>query len=162
TLQSYNSRTEAAMRIPRSARYVVIGAGIHGLSTGWHLAMELERRKQGTGKDVVVLDKTGVGAGASGIACGCVRNLYMTEPLHAVLTGPGRIACDAVIWGLGAWTPKHWAILGKPAAVECRYPDGGTQTKDMWTYWRLLEGEVYWDEPYLTAAGLNPPVLHVE
>ena len=35
------------MRIPRSARYVVIGAGIHGLSTGWHLAMELERRKQG-------------------------------------------------------------------------------------------------------------------
>ena len=32
----------------------------------------------------------------------------------------------------------------------------------MWTYWRLLEGEVYWDEPYLTAAGLNPPVLHVE
>ena len=32
------------MRIPRSARYVVIGAGIHGLSTGWHLAMELERR----------------------------------------------------------------------------------------------------------------------
>src|SRR5439155_6191825 len=85
TLQSYNSRTEAAMRIPRSARYVVIGAGIHGLSTGWHLAMELERRKQGTGKDVVVLDKTGVGAGASGIACGCVRNLYMTEPLHAIL-----------------------------------------------------------------------------
>jgi len=32
----------------------------------------------------------------------------------------------------------------------------------MWTYWRLLEGEVYYDKPYLTAAGLNPPVLHVE
>ncbi len=32
----------------------------------------------------------------------------------------------------------------------------------MWTFWRLLEGEVYDDRPYLTAGGLNPPVLHVE
>ena len=47
--------------------------------------MELERRGRGSGRDVVVLDKTGPGAGASGIACGCVRNLYMTEPLHAIL-----------------------------------------------------------------------------
>jgi glycine/D-amino acid oxidase-like deaminating enzyme len=271
--------------IPGSVKCVVVGAGIHGLSTGWHLAMELERRKRGSGKDVVVLDKTGVGAGASGIACGCVRNLYMTEPLHAILrhsvdvwtydpvafgfqqvgyvgvdeehnlpayervwksqnavgyhsdlhvgedarrfvrsvwpdfntsrvglalhekvsgyagtrqavaglaakcaqhgvrvlsgvevtgydvqggtvraveTTQGRIACDAVVWGLGTWTPKHWTMLGKPSTVECRYPDGGRQTKDMWTYWRLLEGELYHDEPYLTAAGLNPPVLHVE
>ena len=71
--------------IPGSVSYVVVGAGIHGLSTGWHLAMELARRGRGSGKDVIVLDKTGVGAGASGIACGCVRNLYMTEPLHAIL-----------------------------------------------------------------------------
>src|SRR6266700_7534954 len=71
--------------IPTSARFVVIGAGIHGLSTAWHLAMELEARGTGSGANVVVLDKTGPGAGASGIACGCVRNLYMTEPLHAIL-----------------------------------------------------------------------------
>ncbi len=271
--------------LPSSVQYVVVGAGIHGLSTGWHLAMELERRRRGSGQDVVVLDKTGVGAGASGIACGCVRNLYMTEPLHAilrhsvdvwmsdpvafgfqqvgyigvdeeknlpdyervwksqnaagypsdlyageearrfvrslwpdfntshvglalhekvsgyagtrqavnglagkcaqhgvrivsgvevtgydvqggrvkaVLTNRGRMACDAVVWGLGAWTPRHWEMLGQPTTVECRYPDGGVAGKDMWTYWRLLEGEVYYDEPYLTAAGLNPPVLHVE
>jgi methylglutamate dehydrogenase subunit A len=72
-------------QLPSSVHAVVIGAGIHGLSTGWHLGLELERRRRGAGRDVVVLDKTGVGAGASGIACGCVRNLYMTEPLHAIL-----------------------------------------------------------------------------
>src|SRR3972149_11261551 len=72
-------------QLPDSVPYVVVGAGIHGLSTGWHLAMELEKRKRGSGADVVVLDKTGVDAGASGIACGCVRNLYMTEPLHAII-----------------------------------------------------------------------------
>ena len=32
----------------------------------------------------------------------------------------------------------------------------------MWTYWRLLEGEVYVDAPYRTAGDLDPPVLHVE
>ena len=71
--------------IPASTGYVVVGAGIHGLSTAWHLAMELESRGTGSGADIVVLDKTGPGAGASGIACGCVRNLYMTEPIHAIL-----------------------------------------------------------------------------
>src|SRR4030095_9188323 len=30
---------------PTSVSYVVVGAGIHGLSTAWHLAMELEARK---------------------------------------------------------------------------------------------------------------------
>jgi hypothetical protein len=72
-------------QLPESVHAVVVGAGIHGLSTGWHLGLELARRRRGSGQDVVVLDKTGVGAGASGIACGCVRNLYMTEPLHAIL-----------------------------------------------------------------------------
>src|SRR3546814_17617768 len=32
----------------------------------------------------------------------------------------------------------------------------------MWTYWRLLEGEVYVDQPYRDARDLDPPVLHVE
>ena len=216
--------------------------------------MELEKRKRGSGADIIVLDKTGVGAGASGIACGCVRNLYMTEPLHAILrhsvdvwsydpvafgfqqvgyvgaaegkeqaeyervhasqnaagypsdlyVGPGRqalpqesvarlhapttwtspctrrvsgyagtrqavnglaqkcadhgvriltgvevtgydvvggqvkgvhtnrgdIKCDLVIWGLGAWTPKHWHdARARGRRVDCRYPDGGTQTQ---------------------------------
>jgi glycine/D-amino acid oxidase-like deaminating enzyme len=40
--------------IPAHARYVVIGAGMHGLSTAWHLARELEARGTGSGQDVVV------------------------------------------------------------------------------------------------------------
>ena len=51
------------------SRYVIIGAGIHGLSTAWHLARELRTRGLGGGEDILVLDKRGPGAGASGIAC---------------------------------------------------------------------------------------------
>ncbi len=273
-------------QLPESVQYVVVGAGVHGLSVAWHLAMELEAKGQGSGEDVIVVDKTGPGAGASGIACGCVRNFYMTEPIHAllrhsvdvwmydpvafgfqqvgyvsageenqiadyekihasqnkvdyhsdmyvgkeardflkgiwpdfktdgigvaihervsgyagtlqvmkglaqkcadygvkiysgvevtgydveggqvsrVLTDQGDINCDLVIWGLGAWTPIHWEMLGKPLHVDCVYPNGEVvRKKDMWTYWRLLEGEVYDDRPYLTPGGMNPPVLHVE
>ena len=273
-------------KIPESIQYVIVGAGVHGLSTAWHLAMELEARGRGSGGDIIILDKSGPGAGASGIACGCVRNFYMTEPLHAllrhsvdvwmfdpvafgfqqtgyvsvgetnqiedyerihksqnavgyhsdlyvgqeargflkslwpdfktagvdvvihekvsgyagtrqvikglprkcldqgvrifsgvevldydirggevkrVITNQGEIKCDLVIWGLGAWTPKHWQMLGNPLTLDCHYPDGSVvRDKDMWTYWRLLEGEVYYDKPYVTPDGLNPPVLHVE
>jgi glycine/D-amino acid oxidase-like deaminating enzyme len=34
-------------QLPSSVHAVVIGAGIHGLSTGWHLGLELERRRRG-------------------------------------------------------------------------------------------------------------------
>jgi glycine/D-amino acid oxidase-like deaminating enzyme len=71
--------------LPSSARFVVVGAGIHGLSTAYHLAMSLEQSGRGSGADVVLIDKQGPGAGASGLACGCVRNLYMTGPLHSIL-----------------------------------------------------------------------------
>jgi methylglutamate dehydrogenase subunit A len=73
--------------LPRSSPYVVVGAGIHGLSTAWHLGKELRARGLGSGSDVVVLDKAEPGAGASGIACGVVRNNYfqpaMSELMHA-------------------------------------------------------------------------------
>ena len=62
------------MSVPSSVKYLVIGAGVHGLSTAWHLAKD--RRARGEEPDVLVIDKTGVGAGASGIACGVVRNNY--------------------------------------------------------------------------------------
>jgi glycine/D-amino acid oxidase-like deaminating enzyme len=71
--------------LPESAGYVIVGAGVHGLSTAWHLAMELQAKRTGAGRDIVVLDKSVPGAGATGIACGCVRNLYMTGPLHAII-----------------------------------------------------------------------------
>jgi glycine/D-amino acid oxidase-like deaminating enzyme len=272
--------------LPKSATYVVVGAGVHGLSTAWHLAMELEARKKGSGADIIVLDKTEPGAGASGIACGLLRGFYMTEAMHPLIrhsldvwtydrvtfgfqqvgyvscgeknqlpdyerihksqnandypsdlytgkeahkflrsiwpdlevngidvvlhekcsgysgtrqavrglaekcaeygvrvfsgvevtgydttngrvgkvrTNKGDIACDAVVLGLGAWTPKHWALLGKPNKLDCRYADGSTaKDKDMWIYWRLVEGEVWIDEPYLTAEKKDPPIFKAE
>jgi methylglutamate dehydrogenase subunit A len=72
------------MPLPRSAPYVVIGAGIHGLSAAWHLAKELKTRG-GTGGDVVVLEKTEPGAGASGIACGVVRNNYFQPAMSELM-----------------------------------------------------------------------------
>src|SRR3954467_11093455 len=54
--------------LPSSVKHLVIGAGVHGLSTAWHLA-----NARG---EVLVVDKTGVAAGASGIAGGLLRNNY--------------------------------------------------------------------------------------
>ncbi len=73
------------MALPDSARFVVIGAGVHGLSTAYHLAKELEAAGTGWGGDVVVLDKNGIGAGASGIACGVVRNNYYQPAMRRLM-----------------------------------------------------------------------------
>jgi methylglutamate dehydrogenase subunit A len=73
------------MDLPRSAPYVVVGAGIHGLSTAWHLAGQLKARGLGSGEDVLVLDKAEPGAGASGIACGVVRNNYFQPAMSELM-----------------------------------------------------------------------------
>src|SRR5207245_8170151 len=67
------------------SRYVIVGAGIHGLSTAWHLARELRARGLGGGEDILVLDKRGPGAGASGIACGTVRNNYFQPAMRELM-----------------------------------------------------------------------------
>jgi glycine/D-amino acid oxidase-like deaminating enzyme len=63
--------------VPDYARNVVIGAGVHGLSTAWHLAL--------AGEEVLVLDKDHVAAGASGIACGVVRNNYFQPAMSELM-----------------------------------------------------------------------------
>ena len=40
---------------------------------------------RGDGKDVVLLDKTGVGAGPSGIACGVIRNNYFQPAMRELM-----------------------------------------------------------------------------
>ena len=52
------------MAFPTKSKYVIVGAGIHGLSTAYHLAIELEASGKGSGKDIVVLDKSGIASGA--------------------------------------------------------------------------------------------------
>jgi glycine/D-amino acid oxidase-like deaminating enzyme len=73
------------MPLPDKARYVMIGAGIHGLSTAYHLAAQLRAKGRSSEADIVVLDKTRVAAGASGIACGVIRNNYFQPAMRALM-----------------------------------------------------------------------------
>ena len=74
------------MSFPKSCKYVIVGAGIHGLSTAYHLARELKNKKSaGSGKDILVIDKTAIGAGASGIACGVIRNNYYQPAMQELI-----------------------------------------------------------------------------
>lgn len=71
------------MSFPESADFVVIGAGIHGLSTAWHLGER--HRVEGKDVSIVVLDKDGIASGASGIACGVVRNNYFQPAMRELM-----------------------------------------------------------------------------
>src|SRR5437762_837862 len=73
------------MQVPSRSPYVVVGAGIHGLSTAYHLAKELRTRRLGSGADILVLDKRSPGSGASGIACGVVRNNYFQPAMSELM-----------------------------------------------------------------------------
>jgi len=77
--------------LPKTARYVVVGAGIHGLSTAWNLARLLEARGEGSGRDVLVVDKSGIGAGASGVACGVIRNNYFQPAMRELMAHSVRV-----------------------------------------------------------------------
>jgi glycine/D-amino acid oxidase-like deaminating enzyme len=101
--------------LPASPRFVIVGAGIHGLSTAYHLAKELRARGAGSGADVVVLEKSEPGAGASGIACGVVRNNYFQPAMSELMQ-----ACVEV-WesdpAAYAYNPVGYMALG-PAVQE--------------------------------------------
>ena len=73
------------MAFPTHTKYLIIGAGIHGISTAWHLAKELKARGKGDGRDILVIDKTGIAAGASGVACGVVRNNYYQPAMRELM-----------------------------------------------------------------------------
>ena len=74
------------MAFPKKAKFVVIGAGIHGLSTAWHLSEKLKKKNgNGSGNDIVVIDKSGIASGASGVACGVVRNNYFQPAMPELM-----------------------------------------------------------------------------
>ncbi len=73
------------MALPAHVPYVIIGAGIHGLSTAYHLALALKARHKGDGRDIVILDKSGICAGATGIACGVIRNNYFQPAMRELM-----------------------------------------------------------------------------
>ena len=72
-------------KVPQSVKYAIIGAGIHGLSTAFHLAQMLKKTGRGSGEDILVVDKTAIAAGASGIACGVVRNNYFQPAMRELM-----------------------------------------------------------------------------
>jgi glycine/D-amino acid oxidase-like deaminating enzyme len=73
------------MVLPARTKYLIVGAGLHGLSTAYHLARELRNRGSGSGADIVVVDKSSPGSGASGIACGVVRNNYFQPAMSELM-----------------------------------------------------------------------------
>src|SRR3989304_2300775 len=98
------------MPIPASSPYVVVGAGIHGLSTGFHLAKELEARGLGSGAGIIVLDKSSPGSGASGIACGVVRNNYYQPAMSGLMQACVEVwESDPVAY---AYNPVGYIALG--------------------------------------------------
>lgn len=73
------------MPFPSHSPYVIIGAGIHGLSTAYHLACQLKAQNKGSGADILIIDKSGISAGATGIACGVVRNNYFQPAMRELM-----------------------------------------------------------------------------
>jgi methylglutamate dehydrogenase subunit A len=102
---------------PAHAPYVVVGAGMHGLSTSWHLAKELAARGIGDGADIVVLDKSGVGAGASGIACGTIRNNYFQPAMRELM------AHNVSVWESDAEAFAYHPVGFLQAAPEAMHAD---------------------------------------
>lgn len=105
------------MAFPSSAGYVVIGAGIHGLSSAYHLALELKRGGRGSGEDIVVVDKTSIAAGASGIACGVVRNNYFQPAMRELM------AHSVSVWEGDAQAYHYHGVGYMQISPECMRED---------------------------------------
>jgi glycine/D-amino acid oxidase-like deaminating enzyme len=73
------------MTTPSHSPYIIIGAGIHGLSTAYHLALRLKATGKGDGRDIIILDKSGICSGATGIACGVIRNNYFQPAMRELM-----------------------------------------------------------------------------
>jgi glycine/D-amino acid oxidase-like deaminating enzyme len=90
---------------------------MHGLSTAWHLARELTARGTGSGADIVVLDKTGPGAGATGIACGTIRNNYFQPAMRELM------AHNVAVWESDPGAFSYHPVGFLQAAPEAMHAD---------------------------------------
>ena len=85
--------------LPTKAKVVIIGGGIHGLSTAWKLSETYKNPG-----DIVVLEKKDTAAGASGMGCGVVRNNYVQPAKRKLMahsdsvweSDPDAFKCNAV------------------------------------------------------------------
>ncbi|MCD4716816.1 MAG: FAD-binding oxidoreductase [Desulfobacterales bacterium] len=105
------------MSLPTHMKYIIIGAGIHGLSTAYHLAKELRTKRRGSGRDILVIDKTAIGAGASGIACGVIRNNYYQPAMQEL------IAHSVDVWEEDAEGYGYLPVGYMQISPECMHAD---------------------------------------
>ena len=108
------------MALPNRSKYVVVGAGIHGLSTAWHLASLLKAKGTGSGEDILVLDKTSIAAGASGIACGVVRNNYFQPAMRELM------AHSVEVWESDPEAFSYHPVGYMQISAESMHEDVGT------------------------------------
>jgi len=67
------------------SKYLIVGAGVHGLSTAWNLCKKLKKKNQLKDNSVVVLEKTKVASGAGSISCGIARNNYFQPSMRELM-----------------------------------------------------------------------------
>jgi len=126
------------MAVPSGVKYAIIGAGIHGLSTAYHLALKLKESGKGSGKDILVIDKTSIAAGASGIACGVVRNNYYQPAMRELM------AHSVSVWESDPKAYSYHAVGYMQISPEVMHQQVGTiyeQQKSIGYSSTFVEGE---------------------
>lgn len=126
------------MKVPTQTPYLIVGAGIHGLSTAWHLARELKARGRGDGRDILVVDKTDIAAGASGIACGVIRNNYFQPAMRELM------AHSVDVWESDPETFAYYPVGYMQISPESMHADVAQIHKEQQAIGypsRLVEGE---------------------
>jgi len=141
------------MAIPQHSKYIVIGAGIHGLSTAFHLAQSLKAAGKGSGEDIIILDKNGIASGASGIACGVVRNNYYQPAMRELMAhsvdiwetdpesysyhpvGYMQISCESMHEDVGSIYEQQQAIGYESVFIEGE-TDCTSYMKDIYSDWQ--------------------------
>ncbi len=109
-----------SMEQSASSKYVIIGAGIHGLSTAYHLALQLKATGKGSGEDILVVDKAAIGGGASGIACGVVRNNYFQPAMRELM------AHSVEVWESDPKAYSYHPVGYMQISAECMHEDVAT------------------------------------
>ena len=126
------------MAIPDKVDYLIIGAGIHGLSTAWHLAEKLKAKGKGDGSKILVVEKDSIAAGASGVACGVVRNNYYQPAMRELM------AMCVEVWESDA-TKFHYHDVGymqiSPACMENDVAEIYAQQKNICYDSVFIQGE---------------------
>ena len=125
------------MSILDSAKYLIVGAGVHGLSTAYHLGAMLKAKGEDPNQ-ILVIDKQDIAAGASGIACGVVRNNYFQPAMRKLM------AHSVDIWEEHAATLSYHSVGYMQISPESMHQDVASiaaQQRDIGYDSLFIEGE---------------------